>query len=235
MSMQLQPRQRQDIVASPTAIGDPFAAILTPAKPALDAMAYLKGAIDWIAANSSSPYLTLNVQQALQFADEAADRLQLIPPTEILRQAGQLFEDAVRIPAPPAWLHIALGIMLNSMPNAGKVSPSYRFGVVDSMLNDEEFAPGFSEAVVFRAIRQVRKAEKFVPSPAQFLEACKQQKRIFDEMHMRTEQLISIRENAEAVLAEDKRQFEENFPGFDEDIRIRELDERPFDEGQLPF
>ena len=48
---------------------------------------------------------------------------------------------------------------------------------------DDEFAPGFSAAVVFRAIRQVRKAEKFVPSPAQFPEACKQQKRSFGEMH----------------------------------------------------
>jgi hypothetical protein len=51
---------------------------------------------------------------------------------------------------------------------------------------DDEFAAGFSAAVVFRAIRQVRKAEKFVPSPAQFLEACKQQKRSFGETHTHT-------------------------------------------------
>jgi hypothetical protein len=217
MTRQLQSHPQRAAVVPAGALEDPFATVISPAKPALDAVMHIKPSIDWVvAARERSPNLSLDVRRAQQFADQAADRLRLIPPVETLRQMGQLFSDAERIPAPEAWLHLAIGVMLSERPNAGKVSPTYRFGIVDSMLYDEEYAPGFSQPVVVRALRELRKASDFVPSPAEVLKTCKRQKRLFQELQRRTEQLIFIRQNAEAVVAEDGRQFEEDFGPWEE-------------------
>jgi hypothetical protein len=223
-SRQLQPLQRQDVVASPTAIGDPFATIMVPCRPTLQAVVHLKPSVDWVIANNCNPHLTLDLHRADEFLDEADERLKLIPPIDVLQQAFQLFRDAERIPAEPGWLHIAIGIMMDSLPNAGRVSASYRFGIIDSIVYDDAFAGGFSQPVVIRAIRELRKVQTFVPAPADFLKACMVEKRFFRESQMRTEQLVSIRENAEAVVAEFERQFREDFGEDEEDVGPRQLE-----------
>jgi hypothetical protein len=145
------------------AIDDPFAAISVPAGPTLQAIAHLNPSVDWVVANNCSPHLTLDVRRADEFLDEADDRLKLIPPTDVLRQAEQLFRDAERTPAEAAWLHVALGVMLDSLPNADKISASYRFGIIDSITYDDAFAGGFSQPVVIRAIRELRKTRRSFP------------------------------------------------------------------------
>jgi hypothetical protein len=87
--------------------------------------------------------------------------------------------------------------MLDSMPNARNVSPSYRFGLVDSMMRDEEvwgrYGPGFSYAVVARAIREVRRTSEFAPSQAAFLKLCAKHRSQFQELAGKTTRLMESR------------------------------------------
>jgi hypothetical protein len=240
MSRELQTRQHDQAVAAPTtAISDPFTAILTPARPTLDAVAHLKPALDLLVKLQRRAVVGLDLKDPVRSIDEAERRLELIPPLSTLRQAAQLFEDARRIPAPAAWLHLAVGAMLAGMPNSANVSPFYRMGIVDSMLHDEEFAPGFSAPVVIRAMRELRKATKFVPAPAELFDACKAQAQFLGEMRICTEQLASIRENAEAVVAEFNRKFEEDFGPDDERTEtnrpVGRPPEYPADNSDVPF
>src|SRR6202042_869953 len=76
MTRELQPHQRRTVVAPTAAIEDPFAAVISPARPALDAVVYLRPSVDWVLANEGNQYLILDVRRASQFADAAADRLQ---------------------------------------------------------------------------------------------------------------------------------------------------------------
>jgi hypothetical protein len=234
---QLQTRQHRTAVVRAGPSEDPFATVLRPAQPALDAIVQLKPSIDFIVANEKRRHFHLDVRRSLEFADEAAERLKVIPPLAVLRQAERLFGDAERIPAPEAWLHVALGILLAERPNAGKVSPTYRFGIVDSMLYDEEYAPGFSQPVVLRALRELRKASEFVPAPAEVLKTCARQKQSFGTLRLRTEQLIAVRENAEQILAEDRRLWEQDWgPIDDEPIPPRPPGwQPPADDVDVPF
>ncbi|WP_108516884.1 hypothetical protein [Bradyrhizobium algeriense] len=73
--------------------------------------------------------------------------------------------------------------MLAAAPNTKTVSPAYSFGLIDSILYDEELreghSAGFNCAVVVSAIRQLRRDQSFIPAPAEVLQACLQHRRVF--------------------------------------------------------
>ena len=153
--------------------------------------------------------------------DDARARLAVIPEMAFLQQAARLFDDAVRKSAPEAWYHLALGTMLASMPNAKNVATDYQFGIVDMLVHDHESwerdcQPGFSAPVFISAIRHVRREEEFVPSAAKILKACQTHRSRFRQLGSEAAVLIQVRENAEAVIAESKRKFAEDFGDWEE-------------------
>jgi hypothetical protein len=143
-----------------------------------------------------------------------------VPETGLLEKAKQLFHDAERVPAPPAWYGLAFGTMLAGAPNAKNVPPAYTFGLIDSILYDEElqerYGPGFSCPVVVCAIRQLRRDTSFIPTPAEVLEACRQHRRKFRDLQWTVDVLMRVRQNAEELKAEFNRQFEEDFGPLDD-------------------
>jgi hypothetical protein len=193
---------------------DRFAQVFAVAKPTLDAILKLRDARTWYADRQHWP--TLRLKLDLDFEDEAKARLAIIPETAVLQEAAQLFDDAVRKSAPEGWYHLVLGTLLASMPNAKNVAPDYQFGVVDMLLNDEaiwerDCAPGFSAAIFVCAIRQVRREEEFVPTAAKILKACKEHRKRFKQLGLEVEMLIDVRQNAEQVIEEVNREYEDLF------------------------
>ncbi len=159
---------------------DPFAVVFVPAKPALDAALKLQPLFAWLERhyqNVSREFLPLlDVKRAQEHKAVAFRRCAAIPEDAAMYQNEELFRSAECEAAPEAWLHAAIGLMLDSMPNAKNVSPSYRYGLVDSMLRDPEvwggYRPGFSYPVIAQVAREVRRMGDFAPSQAEFLKLC---------------------------------------------------------------
>jgi hypothetical protein len=219
------------------AIVDRFAQVSAIAKPTLDAIPKLRDAREWLAKwknrDPSYFHLMLNVERYDEL-DEAEERLALVPDMTFLKQAGQLFDDAVRKSAPEPWFHLALGAMLAGMPNAKNVAPDYQFSVVDTLHDDEIWEkgcePGFSAPVFVCAIRQVRREEEFVPTAAKILKACQQQRKRFRELEGNVALLISVSENAEAVVSEWHIPWNE-----DKYQELRQKNNIPDDDSDVPF
>ncbi len=211
MSNNIRPLTGKNIVQGDTgassAVVDRFAQVFEVAKPTFDAVVKLRDARAWLADRQRYPRAMIDLNGIVdEDEDEAKARLALIPETEFLQEASQLFDDAVRKSAPEPWFHLVLGTMLASMPNAKNVAADYQFGIVDMLLRDEESwengcEPGFSAPVFVSAIRQVRREEEFVPSAAKILKACKEHRKRFRQLlEYDVAALIEVRENAEAVL-----------------------------------
>jgi hypothetical protein len=190
---------------------DHWAQVVSVAQPTLNAIPKLRESREWLAAwkNRDPGYihLMLNLERYDEFA-EAEARIARVPDMAFLRDAGRLFDDAVRKSAPEPWLHLALGTMLAGMPNATNVAVDYSISIVDTLMHDDEeiwekdCEPGFSAPIFVSAIRKVRREQKFVPSAAEIFEACKIYRKRFRELEGNANLLISVRENAEAVLNE---------------------------------
>jgi hypothetical protein len=94
--------------------------------------------------------------------------------------------------------------MLAERANAKNVSADYAAGLVDSMLYDAElhsgYEPGFSAPVLIAVVREMRRAGDFVPSQAAVLKACTEHRKKFELHRARTQSLMNLRENAEAVI-----------------------------------
>jgi hypothetical protein len=124
----------------------------------------------------------------------------------LMYQAEELFHTAECEAAPEPWLHAAIGLTLDRMPSAKNLSPSYRFGLVDSMLRDPEvwggYRPGFSYAVIAQVARDVRRTGDFTPSPAEFLKLCGKHRSLFCERQSHIRRLVNLRQNAGDVLIE---------------------------------
>jgi hypothetical protein len=172
---------------------DPFQRLFEPARAALIAARKLK------TLASLSTARMLNIQNAEQHREIALERFEMIPEDAVMYGARRQFEAAETEPAPEPWLHAAIGLMLDSIPGAEAVSPAYRFGLIDSITNDDD-SPGFSCAVIVMAIREMRRTIEGVPSPATFLKACTKHRGNFSKLVSFTERLIEIRQNAEDIL-----------------------------------
>jgi hypothetical protein len=178
---------------------DPFALVFGPAQPTLNAARKLQPLFDYYKGREY-----LNVKQADQHKAVAFNRCEAIPEDAVMYAAEKLFHAAECEPAPEPWLHAAIGLMLDSMPNAKNISPSYRFGLVDAMQHDpevhERFGPGFSYAVIAQVVREIRRTAEFVPTHAAFLKLCSQHRSLFGKRQYSVECLINLRQNAEDVL-----------------------------------
>ena len=221
MSTNIRPVPTGQIVTGGSAVINRWEQVVEIARPTLDAVLKLREARTWLADRQRYPRVMIDLNMVVEEdEDEARARLALIPEKAVLQEAAQLFGDAVRKSAPEPWFHLVIGTMLASMPNAKNVAPDYQFGIVDMLLRDEESwekdcEPGFSAPVFVRAIRQVRRDEEFVPSAAKILKACHDHRKRFRRLGSDVEVLIQVRENAEAVAADDPGRFEEDF-GFSE-------------------
>jgi hypothetical protein len=213
-------------VAPGAKIEDPVKIAFAPAKPTLDALAKLQPARNWLAEwekrdpNHNHLLFDLRRRDLYEFTDTANERLAIVPEMAVLEKAKQLFYDAEHVPAPPAWYALAFGAMLAAAPNTKSVSPAYTFGLIDSILYDEDlqegYGPGFSCPVVVCAIRQLRRDQSFIPAPAEVLQACLQHRRRFRDLGWTVAALIRVRQNAEELIAEDKKRYEEDFGPFDD-------------------
>jgi hypothetical protein len=204
------PGQNNIVPGGGSVVVDHWAQVVTVAQPTLAAVPKLRDAREWLAKRKnydpSFHRLMLNVN-GLDAFDEAEARLAIVPDMAFLQDAGKLFDGAVKKSAPEPWFHLAIGAMLRGMPNATNVAPDYSCTIVDMLLYDDDLwergcEPGFSAPIFVSAIRKVRREQKFVPSAAEILEACKFYRKRFWELEGDCEWLIKVRANAEAVISE---------------------------------
>jgi hypothetical protein len=178
---------------------DRFAIAFAPARPVERAMLKLRKVRNFIADRDRwDPKRNENLFARLT----QSERLDLIPDVATLQNAKRLFHEAEHVPAPEEWLHLVIGVYLAAAPNGGKVGVDYNFGLVDSMLFDEEAHRGYDEmgysaAVVVQAIREVRRECKYVASAQEILEACDKHRRAFRKLGDDVDVMISVREEAE--------------------------------------
>jgi hypothetical protein len=177
---------------------DPFQIAFRPAQRALDAIISVREPMAWLSRQRRS-------SKPLYDPDRAAELIEIIPESRHLAAAGALFLEAEEQPAPEGWLHVVLGIMLDSEPGAINVPDAFRCAVADGLYRDPEvwecYDPGFSAPVVVRAIREARRLESAL-SPGAFIKLCLKHRRQFRQMHADIGALMEIRWKAEDALEE---------------------------------
>jgi hypothetical protein len=177
---------------------DPFEIAFRPAKPVLDAIVEMRKPLAWLNQQRRSGRPIFDPSRAVELID-------LIPSGNRIAKAGALFLEAEEKPAPEQWLHIALAVMLDSEPGATNVPDAYRCAVTDGAYRDpevwEHYDPGFSPAVVVRAIREARR-QGALPSPGGFLNMCIRQRAQFKTWNADLSTLLNIRYAAEDALDE---------------------------------
>jgi hypothetical protein len=145
----------------------------------------------------------LDVAWASQHRHQAIERCELIPKDPELYQARKLFEQAEHEAAPIEWTHLAIALMLDSVPDVRHISDAFRHAIVDGAYNDPEiwgsYAPGFSCGVIARSVREARRLDG-LPSPGAFLSMCVRNRAWFRHSRASINDLIEIRQNAEDVL-----------------------------------
>jgi hypothetical protein len=182
--------------------GDPFEVVFRPARPTLDVVVQMRTPLSWLRRQKRPP---LDVKRASQHRMEAIKRCELIPMDSDLYRAGRLFEQAEAEPAPELWIHLVLGIWLDSRPAAANIREAFRYGIVDSMFHDpevwEDYLPGFSAPVIAQAIRADRRQDTGAPpSAGGFLVLCAKHRDQFRRWRADINDLLGIRQNAEDIL-----------------------------------
>jgi hypothetical protein len=177
---------------------DPVQAVFRPAKPAIDAHIEILEPFRWLDQQR-------RLRRPLFEPSKAASLLGVIPPGHRLAEAGLRFLQAEEVSAPEAWVHLAIGMMLQSQPNPISFDgDAYRCTVVDGLYADPEvwgrYGPGFSAAVVVRTIRQIRGDYVELPPPGRFINLCVEQRRWFRERHEDIGTLMDLRYQAEDAL-----------------------------------
>lgn len=175
-----------------------FAITFAPAEPALNAMRKLR-----MVRNHIDRWDRYGRRYEAFGEMTNAEVLEFLPDMTALQQAKRLFHEAEQTPAPEEWLFLAIGVLLAAAPNSTKVPVDYTFGLVDSIMYDEELHRGYDEmgfsfATIALAIREVRRTCKYVPSAQEFLEACDGQRRSFRKLGDDVDLMIMVRERAEA-------------------------------------
>lgn len=180
------------------AVVDHFDLAAKPAQETLNAVLKLRGARIWLEEwrDYDPSYSRLLIDR-----DRMVELYALIPDEAFLQRAGKLIDDAERKSAPEAWFHLALGSMLAQMPNSKNVAPDYQFGIVDSIMHDEEvwgrYGPGFSAPVFVCALREARRKSDFVPGAATILDGCQRHRRRFRELGEIVSLFAKVRDSVE--------------------------------------
>jgi hypothetical protein len=174
---------------------DPWETAFRPVKPTLDAVVELWKSLAWLERQR-------HARQPLFDPKRAAEVIETIPGAYRLAKAGALFRDAVEQSAPEWWVHPVIGLMLNSTRSAQSIDgDAVRCAITDSMFRDPEVweghRPGFSAAVIARAIREARRTCDDAPSTAAFLKLCAQHRARFRQWSKDTGVLLQLRYDAE--------------------------------------
>jgi hypothetical protein len=173
---------------------DPFETVFAPAKSVLDAIIEMWGPLRWLHRQQQSQRTIFDPKQAGKLID-------LVPPGHRIAKAGGLYLEAEEISAPEAWVHVAIGLMLQEA--GASVSDAYRCAITDGAFRDPEiwgsYEPGFSAAVIVRTIREVR-LKGAIPSTGGFLNLCAKQRAQFKSWRADTSTLLEVRYAAEDVL-----------------------------------
>src|SRR5207247_1241013 len=182
--------------------GDPFEVVFRPTRPTLDAVVRLRPQLLWLRRQKRPP---LDVKRASQHRMEAIKRCELIPMDRDLYRNDRLFEQAEAEPAPELWMHVVLGVWLDSRPAAANIREPFRYGIIDSMFHDPEvwgdYSPGFSAPVIAQAIREDRRLDTGAPlSAGGFLALCAKHREQFRRWRADINDLLGIRQNAEDIL-----------------------------------
>lgn len=153
-------------------IENSFEIAFRPARPALDAIAEVREALMWLERRHQSRALF-----------NRSEILAVVPADDVLQRAKQLFREAEHDPAPAEWVSIVIAVMVDSVPGAQDVSDAFRHGILDSMFDDFETmegypTPGFSAAVIVRAVREARRLDT-LPTPGVFLGMCSRHRQLF--------------------------------------------------------
>jgi hypothetical protein len=182
-----------------TGAGDVFRTTFAPAQPVLDAVVEMWKPLTWLnrQRRSGRPLFELS---------RAAELIESIPDSDRLADAGALFLKAEEEPAPEgeAWLHIALGVWLESEPGAVSFPDAFRCAIADSLYRDPtvwgDYEPGFSAAVVAMSIRAARLQGAL--SPGAFVKLCLKHRRLFRALNSDIDVLMQLRWDAEDELEE---------------------------------
>lgn len=198
------------LTVPPTGVVDRWQQLLAPCKPTLTMVSSLRPVREWLAGckKQNGPvffdadrYAKLSYVLQDRIDRQREERLAIIPETAILLDAKSLFHAAEHVPAPRNYLRLGIGVYLASMPNAANVNAAeYLCGVVDMLAGDDEVSGSFSVVAFACAIREVKRTNKFVASPAEILDVCQSQRKRFHDLGNDIEMLLWVRENAEEVL-----------------------------------
>jgi hypothetical protein len=177
---------------------DPFQIAFAPAKPVLDAVIEMLEPLRWLDDQRRR-------SRRLFEPERAAELVNIIPHGGSLAKAGALFLEAEEIPAPEGWLHVAIGLMLQSEGATMLLDgDAFRCAVADGAYRDpqvwEHYQPGFSPAVVVRAIREARLQGAY--SPGGLLKLCIKHRRQFRILNSDMDDLLHLRWEVEDALEE---------------------------------
>lgn len=118
------------------------------------------------------------------------------PQEDQLALRAGTYRDVIRAEANPDIIRQLLGLFLDAFPNARPPSASTFFETLAHDIRDV----GFTEAVVAETCRDLRRRSKFVPTVAEFLEACRQTQQGLCATAAALETIISLRRAAELSL-----------------------------------
>ena len=176
---------------------DVFEIAFRPAEPTLDAVVEMW---DTFRLYERERQLGVHLND-----DRAADLARVIPREPRLKEIKTLFHEAEFTAAPEGWVHVAVGVMLASMPDAINIHDAYRCAITDSAYKDpsvwDGYGPGYSHAVVARAIRQAR-LRSGLPSPGDFIRICRGERKQFRRWREALGTLSGLRDRARTVLGE---------------------------------
>jgi hypothetical protein len=121
---------------------NPFEVVFAPAQQVLDAVLEMRKPLMWLNQQRRSGRPLFN-------PDGVVELIELIPDGGRLASAGALFLEAEEQPAPEGWLHVTLGVMLDSEPSVVNVPNAFRCAIADSLYRDPEvwgdYEPGVSQ------------------------------------------------------------------------------------------
>jgi hypothetical protein len=171
---------------------DPFEVAFKPAKQTLDAVIALRRPFAELEKLRRAGLTPFDPQRAV-------DLCRYLPGDMELLDAQVAFGKAEKEPAEESWAHIALGLMLESMSTGAEIpNDAYRCAIADSLYRDPEmwgpYAPGFSQPVIVRAIREARRREADTrPSAGWFLASCQRHRQQFKLWAEDAETLVRVR------------------------------------------
>jgi hypothetical protein len=132
--------------------------------------------------------------------------LRALPTGDRLADVGALFGKAEDETASEDWVHVVLGLMVDSLPGAKDVSDAFRHGIIDTMYRDP-FGGSYSAPVICMAIREATRTVDGLPSPARFVSLCEAQRAQFRKWRDDVDALMELRYRVEDFMEEQNKKL----------------------------